>query len=330
MACNLRRAKPASDPLGLAAMLGAPDEVARARDWYCRVERRGAVRARIRGEGGVAELWGDGDRGAVHDLHGGRGQADRAFGAAYDEIRRIEVLMTDWERPGEPESDVVRINKGAGKKPVQRQSGDGGGDREVAGDVATVGGGVRHHVRGDAGAVEVRRGDGATLPSAGEIARRRKLSTGGKMTVDKKAHTVMLRKAGMRLGLGGHRQGLRGRSRAAVLRAPGFARLHRAGGRRSLCRRAARGRNWMVGVRDPRGERGDDLRQMRVEDHAFSTAGDYERVVHPRRQALPPHHRSEDRLPGDGVARGDHLGAGRLPRGRARRRGVHPGARRRG
>src|SRR3954468_1298858 len=45
--------------------------------------------------------------------------ADRAFAAGYDEIRRIEVLMTDWERPGEPESDVVRINKAAGKKPVR-------------------------------------------------------------------------------------------------------------------------------------------------------------------------------------------------------------------
>src|SRR5678816_2255043 len=38
-------------------------------------------------------------------------KAARAFDAGYDEIRRIEVLMTDWERPGEPESDVVRINK---------------------------------------------------------------------------------------------------------------------------------------------------------------------------------------------------------------------------
>src|SRR5262249_22453297 len=44
--------------------------------------------------------------------------ARRAFDAGYDEIRRIEVLMTDWERPGEPESDVVKINKAAGKKAV--------------------------------------------------------------------------------------------------------------------------------------------------------------------------------------------------------------------
>ena len=36
-------------------------------------------------------------------------KADQAFAAAYTEIRRIEDLMTDWERPGQPPSDVVRI-----------------------------------------------------------------------------------------------------------------------------------------------------------------------------------------------------------------------------
>src|SRR6185369_11582963 len=42
-------------------------------------------------------------------------KADAAFAAAYEEIRRIELLMTDWERPGQPPSDVVRINAAAGK-----------------------------------------------------------------------------------------------------------------------------------------------------------------------------------------------------------------------
>src|SRR5262245_56497410 len=46
-------------------------------------------------------------------------KAARAFGAGYDEVRRIEILMTDWERPGEPESDVVKINKAAGKEAVR-------------------------------------------------------------------------------------------------------------------------------------------------------------------------------------------------------------------
>jgi outer membrane receptor protein involved in Fe transport len=36
-----------------------------------------------------------------------------------DSIKRIEILMTDWARPGQPESDVVRINNAAGKSAVK-------------------------------------------------------------------------------------------------------------------------------------------------------------------------------------------------------------------
>src|SRR5258707_9074406 len=46
-------------------------------------------------------------------------KTERALARAFDEIKRIEVLMTDWERPGEPLSDVVRVNKSAGVDPVQ-------------------------------------------------------------------------------------------------------------------------------------------------------------------------------------------------------------------
>jgi thiamine biosynthesis lipoprotein len=34
---------------------------------------------------------------------------------------------------------------------------------------------------------------------------------------------------------------------------------------------------WMVGVRDPRGGPRDIIARMQIQDHAFSTAGDYER-----------------------------------------------------
>src|SRR5262249_49385975 len=45
--------------------------------------------------------------------------AERAFQAGFAEIQRIELLMTDWERPGVPPSDVVRINRAAGKDSVK-------------------------------------------------------------------------------------------------------------------------------------------------------------------------------------------------------------------
>src|SRR5208282_4730372 len=45
------------------------------------------------------------------------------------------------------------------------------------------------------------------------------------------------------------------------------------------------GSSWRAGIRDPRGPEGDYFAMMPVSDHAFSTAGDYERsyVVNGRR-----------------------------------------------
>ena len=78
--------------------------------------------------------------------------AERAFAAAYDEIRRIEVLMTDWERPGEPASDVVRINDAAGKEAV-KVSAETFEVIEKSLDMSRRSERrVRHHLRGDAAA----------------------------------------------------------------------------------------------------------------------------------------------------------------------------------
>ena len=204
--------------------------------------------------------------------------ADRAFAAGFDEIRRIEILMTDWERPGEPESDVVRINKAAGKEAVK-----------VSAETLEV---IQKSLEMS------RRSNGAfditfaamkglwkfdedlekKLPPAAEIARRRKLINWRDVAVDAKARTVKLRRAGMRLGLGGIAKGYAVDRCAAVLRAEG---LHdfmvQAGG--DLYVAGSKGpANWMVGVRDPRGGARDIIARMPIKDHAFSTAGDYERA----------------------------------------------------
>jgi len=208
---------------------------------------------------------------------GDEAKADRAFGAAYDEIRRIEVLMTDWERPGEPESDVVRINKAAGKKPV----------RVSPETVAVIEKSLEMSRRSE-GAFDityaVMRGlwkfdeeMDRTLPSAAEIARRRKLIDWRQVAVDKKANTVLLRKAGMRLGLGGIAKGYAVDRCAAVLRDAGFHDfMVQAGGDLYVSGRKGAA-NWMVGVRDPRGGAGAVIAKMAIENQAFSTAGDYER-----------------------------------------------------
>jgi len=203
--------------------------------------------------------------------------AEHAFAAGYDEIRRIEILMTDWERPGEPESDVVRINKAAGKEAVH-----------VSAETFEVIEKSLEMSRKSHGAFDITFAAMKGLwkfdedlekkiPPAAEIARRRKLIKWTDVAVDPKARTVKLKRPGMRLGLGGIAKGYAVDRCAAVLRGEGLRDfMVQAGG--DLFVAGSKGQvKWMVGVRDPRGGPRDIIARMPIQDHAFSTAGDYER-----------------------------------------------------
>ena len=91
--------------------------------------------------------------------------------------------------------------------------------------------------------------------------------------------------------------------------------------------RSRTARAWVSGIQDPRAPQGHFFATIELKDHAFSTAGDYARAYFVERQALPPHHRSAHRLPGDGVSQRDRLGARRVHRRRHRRRRLHPRSR---
>jgi FAD:protein FMN transferase len=205
-------------------------------------------------------------------------KAEQAFTAAYAEIRRIEELMTDWERPGQPPSDVVRINAAAGKAAVP-----------VSEETLQV---------IDASLDMSRRSDGAfdityaamrglwkfdedlekKIPPASEIERRRQLINYRDVIVDAKKHTVKLRRAGMRLGLGGIAKGYAVDRCAEVLRRHGFDNFMVQAGGDLFVSGSKGGAPWMVGVRDPRGGPRAIIAKMAIRDHAFSTAGDYERA----------------------------------------------------
>ncbi len=203
--------------------------------------------------------------------------AERAFTAAYEEIRRVERLMTDWERPGEPESDIVRINKAAGKQAVKvspetldviKTSLDMSRRSEGAFDISFA---------AMKGLWKFDEDMDKSIPPDGEIVRRRKLINWRDVVVDAEAGTVKLRRAGMRIGLGGIAKGYAVDRCSAVLRAQGqHDFMVQAGG--DLYVSGSKGPvSWMVGIRDPRGRPYDIIARMPIRDHAFSTAGDYER-----------------------------------------------------
>ena len=88
----------------------------------------------------------------------------------------------------------------------------------------------------------------------------------------------MLDEPHVRIGLGGIAKGYAVDKAAKVLLDAGLTSFYvQAGG--DLYTRGVKpdGSPWQAGIRDPRGPEGDYFAMMPVSDHAFSTAGDYER-----------------------------------------------------
>ncbi|HVX96551.1 MAG TPA: FAD:protein FMN transferase [Polyangia bacterium] len=204
-------------------------------------------------------------------------RAEKAFVAARAELDRVERLMTDWERPEWAPSDVVRINKAAGKAPVKVDAETLAVIEESLEMSRRSGGAFDITFAAMKGLWKFDEDLEAKVPPKEELERRRKLINWRDVVVDRRARTVKLRRPGMRLGLGGIAKGYAVDRCVGVLRAQGFTDfMVQAGGDLYVAGQKGAA-SWMVGVRDPRGGPRDIIARMPIKDHAFSTAGDYER-----------------------------------------------------
>jgi FAD:protein FMN transferase len=202
-------------------------------------------------------------------------QVHRVFDSATAEIKRLERLMTTWD----PASEVSRVNAAAGKEPVQ-----------VSGETFDVIRESLHASQMSGGAFDVTfetlhglwkfdEDLDAHLPTAAEVAERRKYLGYQHVKLDPAKHTVMLDEAHVRIGLGGIAKGYAVDRASRVLLDAGLSSFFvQAGGDLYAHGTKPDGSPWLAGIRDPRGPDGDYFAMMAVSDHAFSTAGDYERA----------------------------------------------------
>jgi thiamine biosynthesis lipoprotein len=199
-------------------------------------------------------------------------RAERAISDAFAEIKRIEDLMTTWH-----DSDVSRVNANAGIAPV-KVSPETLEVIEMAQKTSKLSGGVfdisfyaMHGIwKFDEDMVK-------KVPSEAEIKKHLALVDYRKIKVDHDKSTVFLEKKGMGISLGGIAKGYAVDRAVAVLRKAGFNDAIVQAGGDLMCSGSKNGAPWVTGIRDPRGGRGDVYAKMMLTNHAFSTAGDYER-----------------------------------------------------
>ena len=197
------------------------------------------------------------------------------LGKGLAEIHRLEGLMTTWRE----DTEISRINAAAGKSSVTVS----------AESLAVIEKSVWMSERSEGvfditfeamhGLWKFDQDLEEKIPERTKVEAARKLIDWRKIKIDHGARSVMLEKAGMRMSLGGIAKGYAVDAAAAQLRKEGLAAFYvQAGGDLFVQGKKPDGSAFRVGVRDPRGrDQNDFFAMLEVVDHAFSTAGDYER-----------------------------------------------------
>jgi thiamine biosynthesis lipoprotein len=205
-----------------------------------------------------------------------------AFSAATEEIRRLEAMMTTWR----PDSELSRVNDAAGISPVP-----------VGQETYDVVAASLHTSEISEGTFDITFESLHGLwkfdqdldphpPTEAQVKAKLPLLNFHHVHLDAAKHSIYLDQKGVRIGLGGIAKGYAVDHAAKVLQDAGLASFFvQAGGDLYTRGKKPDGTDWSAGVRDPRGPEGSYFAVLAVTDHAFSTAGDYERsyVVNDRR-----------------------------------------------
>lgn len=201
--------------------------------------------------------------------------AAKAAEAVFAEFDRLDALMTTWTE----DSDVSRINAAAGKKAVA-VSEETFTVIQRAVEVSRLSKGVFDITVGVyAGLWKFDEDNDGTIPAAAEVEKRKKLVGWKHIQLDKKKRTVKLKKKGMKITLGGIAKGYAVDRAARLLWDAGFVDFILQAGGDMFVSGKKDAAQWVVGIRDPRGDRAETFAVAPIENHSFSTSGDYERFI---------------------------------------------------
>jgi thiamine biosynthesis lipoprotein len=203
------------------------------------------------------------------------GQTRDLFDAAVAEIKRLERLMTTWD----PSSEVSRINAAAGDRPIAVGEETFAVIAESLRASALSGGAFDITFETLHGLWKFDEDLDPHPPTDAQVRARVRYVGFTHVKTDGAARTVLLDEPHVRIGLGGIAKGYAVDRAAKVLEDGGLTSFYvQAGG--DLYARGTKpdGSPWLAGVRDPRGPEGDYFAMLPLSDHAFSTAGDYERA----------------------------------------------------
>jgi thiamine biosynthesis lipoprotein len=217
-------------------------------------------------------------------------QVRSAMSVAFDEIKRLEALLSEWR----DDSEVGQINLnpahwvrvGPETFAVISRGLAAGSASQGAFDITFQ---AMRNVWKFGSAAEAE----PKLPSAAEVEQRRRFVDFRKVELDAQARAVRIPQ-GYQLGLGGIAKGYIVDRAAEILKKASItAFLVQAGGDLFGAGSKPDGSPWVTGIQDPRAPQGEFFATIELTDHAFSTAGDYARsyVIGGRRyhHIIDPH-----------------------------------------
>ena len=204
-----------------------------------------------------------------------------AFDAALVEIKRIEDLMTTWR-----DSDIQRVNGAAGKSAVKvsDETFDIVKESLHASEISEGTFDITFHSLH--GLWKFDEDLDPHPPADKDLKSRLPFVNWKNVKLDESAKSIMLTKEKTQIGLGGIAKGYAVDRAVKIILERGLTSFFvQAGGDLYARGKKPDGSQWQAGIRDPRGAADKVFGKMGLVDHAFSTAGDYERsyIVNNRR-----------------------------------------------